>query len=104
MVRGFRVGWVVLRPHVVVAADFRMPDFAKHAVLHDALLGLDQVRSRASLQADLHHALVLARRGEHGLAFQDVNADRLLAVDIGTRLASGDHRQGVPMIRRCDQD
>ena len=104
VLRGLRVGRVVLRPHVVVAADFGVPDLAEHAVLHDALLGLDQVRGRAPLQTDLHHAVVLARRREHGLAFQDVDADRLLAVDVGTRLARGDHRQRVPVIRRRDQD
>jgi hypothetical protein len=57
----------------------------------------------AALCADLHDALVFAGCGEHGLTFDDVHADRFLAVDIRTCLDRGDHRQRVPMIRRGNE-
>ena len=66
--------------------------------------GLDQVRRAAALRADLHDALVLAGGGEHRLALDHVHADRLLHVDVGPGLDGGDHRQGVPVVGRADQD
>ena len=58
----------------------------------------------AALQADLHHPVVLAGGGEHRLALDDVDADGLLAVDVGSGLAGRDHGQGMPVIGRGDQD
>ena len=48
------------------------PDLAQQAGVNDVLLRLDPVRRALALRADLHHALVLARRGEHRLAFKHV--------------------------------
>ena len=53
--------------------------------LIDLVARLDQVRRAAALRADLHHAVVLARRGQHRLAFDDIDADRLLHIDIDAR-------------------
>ena len=69
-----------------------------------AVAGLDEVRRAAALRADLHDALVLAGGGQHGLALGHVDADRLLHVDVGPGLDGGDHRQGVPVVGRGDQD
>ena len=33
-----------------------------------------------------------------------IDADRLLAVDVGPGFAGGDHRQGVPVVGRADED
>ena len=63
----------------------------------------DQVRRAAPLRADLHDALVLARGGEHRLAFDDIDADGLLAVDIRAGFDRRDHVQRVPVIGRADQ-
>src|SRR4030095_10366376 len=68
-----------------------------------AVASLDEMWCAAALRADLHDALVLARRGEHRLAFDDIDADRLLAVNNRTRFAGSDHVQGVPMIGRADE-
>ena len=65
--------------------------------------GLDEVRRAAALRADLHDPLVLAGRGQHGLALDHVHADRLLHVDVGAGLDGRDHRQGVPVVGRGDQ-
>ena len=51
-----------------------------------SVAGLDQVRRAAALRADLHDALVLARGGQHRLALDHVDADRLLHVDVGPGL------------------
>src|SRR5256885_11819673 len=40
---------------------------------------------------DLHHALVLARRGQHGAAFFDIDADRFLAIHVDAGLRSEEH-------------
>ena len=92
-----------MRPHVVVAVDLDQPDLAELALLDDAVAGLDEVRRAAPLRADLHDALVLAGGGHHRLAFDNVDADRLLHPDIGAGLDGRDHRQRVPVVRRADQ-
>ena len=69
------------------------------------------IRSRASIRCGVLRRCVptcttrlcRARGGEHRLALDHVHADRLLHVDVGPRLDGGDHRQGVPMVRRGDQ-
>ena len=73
------------------------------AVGAQSLAGLHQVGSAAPLGAQLHYALVFSRGGDHGLALDDVHADRLLHVDIGAGLDGGDHRQCVPVIGRGDR-
>ncbi len=57
----------------------------------------------AALRADLHDPPGAPRGGEHRLPLDDVDADRLLHINIRARLDRGDHRQGVPMIRRGDE-
>ena len=97
-------GGLRLVAHVIVAADFHQPDLAEFALAHDAVPCFHQVRCAAPLRADLYHAVVFARGGEHGLAFHHVHADRLLAVDMGAGLDGGDHRQRVPVVGRAHQD
>ena len=94
---------IVARPHVVVAADLHVPDLAEQPGLDDLVARLDEMRRAAALRADLHHAIVFARRGEHRLAFRDIDADRLLAIDIRAGLHRLDHRQRVPMVGRADE-
>ena len=89
---------------MVVAVDLDQADLAELAFADDPVAGLDQVRRAAALGADLHDPLVLARGGEHRLALDHVDADRLLHVDVGAGLDGGDHRQGVPVVGRGDQD
>jgi len=81
-----------------------MADVAQQPFPDDALLGLGQMRRRAALRADLHHAVILAGSGEHCLAFANVHADGLLTVDVDSRAAGVDHRQRVPVIGSVDQD
>ena len=85
-----------------VAIGLHQPDPAQAAFL-DQLARLAQVRRTAPLRPYLHHSLALARRGHHGLAFDNVHADRLLHIHVGPGLHRRDHRQGMPMIRRGDQ-
>ncbi len=77
-----------------------MPELA---LLQESVARLHQVRRAAPLRADLDDALMLARRSHHCLPFDDVDADRLLHVNVGAGLDSRDHRQGVPVVRRRDQ-
>ena len=98
-----RVGRVLRRPHRVVAIDLDQPDLAELAFADDAIARGDQVRRAAALHADLDDALVLARRRQHRLALADVDADRLLDVDVAAGLGRRDHRQRVPVIGRGDQ-
>ena len=72
-------------------------DLAERARLDD-LDGLLEVQPRSLLRADLHDAVVLARRVDHRAAFLDVVRDRLLDVDVLARLAGHDHRDRVPVI------
>ena len=97
-------GGLAVVPHVIVAINLDQADLAELSFADDPVAGLDQVRRAAALGADLHDPLVLAGRGQHGLALGHVDADRLLDVDVGARLDGRDHRQGVPVVGRGDQD
>jgi len=77
---------------------------AEQAGLHDVFPGIDQVRRAAPLRADLDHPLVPAGGGEHGLPLGHIDADRLLDIHIGAGLDGGDHRQGMPVIGRGDEN
>ncbi len=68
-----------------------------------AITSLEQVRCAAPLQPHLHRSLVLAGCRQHRLPFHDVVADRLLHIQIDTRLAGLDHRQAMPMVWRGNQ-
>ena len=48
--------------------------------------------------------LCLRAAVDHRLAFDHVHADRLLHLDVGPGLDGRDHRQGVPVVGRADQD
>ena len=61
---------VAVGAHVEIAAHFDVADLAEQPGLDDLLLRVDQVRRALALGADLHHALVFARRVDHGLAFR----------------------------------
>jgi hypothetical protein len=62
------------------------------------------MRRGATLGADLDHPLVFSRGRQHGLAFDHIDADRLLAVNIDSRLYRLDHVQRMPMVRRADEN
>ena len=102
--RRIGIGGIIGGAHVVVAVDLDQADLSQQPGLDDTVDGLHQVRRAAPLRAHLHHALMLSRGGQHGLAFDDVDTDGLLHVDIGPGLDGGDHGQGVPVIRRRDLD
>ncbi len=93
---------LLVAPHAIVTADFGVADRSQQPFLDHTVAGLDQMGRAAALRTDLHHAVVLPRGGHHRLAFLNVDADRLLHVDVGPRLASFDHRHGVPMVGRAD--
>ena len=101
--RRLAVGRIAPVAHVVVAANFGVGDVAEQALCDDLLAGLHEVRRAAALRAHLHDAIVFAGSSEHRLAFDDVDARRLLHVHIATGLDGGDHRQRVPMIRCADE-
>ena len=89
---------------MIIAIDFDQPDLAELAFADDPIAGLDQVGRATALGAHLNDPPMLARRGQHGLGLGHIHADRLLDVDIGPGLHGGDHRQGVPVVGRGDQD
>ena len=97
-------GGLSLLAHVIVAIDLDQRDLAELPLADDPVARLDQVRRAPALGADLHDPLCFARRGQHGLALDHVHADRLLDIDVGPGLDGGDHRQGVPVVGRGDQD
>ena len=76
------VGRIRGRSHVVVAVNLNQCDLAEPARLHVAVARFDNVRRAAALGAHLHDSAILACRGNHGLAFHDVFANRLLNIDI----------------------
>ncbi len=78
-----------------------MPSFPSRMIWSRASIRCGRA---AALGAHLHDPLVLAGRGQHGLALGHVDADRLLDINIGARLDGRDHRQGVPVVGRGDQD
>ncbi len=79
------------------------PILPKQPGLDDLLFGVDQMRRALALRADLHHALVFARRVKHRLALEHIRADGFLAIHIRARLHGRDRVQRVPMVRRTDQ-
>ena len=56
------------------------------------------------LRATLHDAVVLARRLHKLATLEEIVRDRFFDVDILARLHRPDSREGVPMIRCCDDD
>ena len=62
------------------------------------------MRGAAALCAHLNDAVVLAGSAEHRLSLDDVHTDGFLHVNIGAGFDCRDHRQGVPMVRRSDQN
>ena len=89
---------------MIVAIDLHQADLAELPLADDLVAGLDQVRRAAALGAHLHDPLVLAGRGQHGLPLGHVHADRLLDVNVSAGLDGRDHRQGMPVVGRGDQD
>ena len=63
-----------------------------------------EVRAAAPLRAHLHHALVAPRGGGHPAALLDEQRHGLFDVDVLARGAGHDGLQGVPVIRRGDDD
>ncbi len=61
------------------------------------------MRRRTALRAYLHDAVVLARGGEDGLAFDDVDRDGLLQIEIAARFHGFDGGERVPVIGRRDE-
>src|SRR5262245_9948930 len=58
----------------------------------------------AVLRADLHHAVVFARRFDHSAAFPDIVRWRLLDIDVLTGLAGTDRSRRVPVIGSGDDN
>ena len=56
------------------------------------------------MSADLHDAVGVACGFYHRDAFKDRVADRLFDIHVGSGFDGGDHNQGVPMIRRGNDD
>ncbi len=90
--------------HVIVTVDLDQTYLPEFARLDDIVTRIDQVRCTAALRTNLHHPLSAAGCGQHGLPFQDINADRFLDVHIAARFNSRDHRQRMPVVGRGDQD
>ena len=88
----------------VKTKDLNLPDASKFAGIDDEFLSVQEVRRAATLHPDLDDGVVLARRFEHRLAFANVDSDRLLHVNVASRLDRGDRRERVPMIRRSDKN
>ena len=65
---------------------------------------LVECRAGSALRAHLDHAAVLSGRGDHLPAFPDIVRQRLFHVDVFARLARPHGGQGVPMVRRGDDD
>src|SRR5882762_8546644 len=78
-------------------------DFADDAVVQH-LHSFDLVIGSAALHADLHHAVVFARRLHHLAAFPDFVAGGLLDVNVFAGLAGPDGGEGMPVIARGDGD
>ena len=89
---------------MVVAIKLDHRDLAQLAFADDAVLGLHQVRRAAALGVDLDHPLVLARSREHGLPFDHVHADGLLAPHIRAGLHGGDGGERMPVVGSLDHD
>src|SRR5262249_21573665 len=83
---------ILVVPHGVVTVDLDQADLAELPLLDDPVASLDEVWRAPALRADLHDALVLARGGDHRLALDNIDADRLLHVDVGAGLAGSNHR------------
>jgi len=83
------------------AQALRHVDLADEALLHGGE-GLHLERSAAVLRTDLHHLLGVLLHLHHLLAFIDVVAGRLFAVDVLTGLHGPYGGQRVPVIRRRD--
>src|SRR5690606_23790113 len=67
----------------VVTVDVDERHLAELAAGDVAVAGFDEMGRAAALQADLHRTAGAFRRGDHRLAFGDVDADWLLAVNVG---------------------
>src|SRR5690349_19519398 len=72
------VGRIALGAHVPVTTDLDVGDLAELAFFDDAVASLNQVWSAPALGANLDDAVVLPRRGEHGLALRNIDTDWLL--------------------------
>ena len=88
----------------VVAVDVDRGNFSQAAGGDEAVAGLEKMRGAAALKADLDGAAMEPRRRHHRPPLDNIEADRLLHIDIGPRFAGGDHRQAVPVVGRADED
>ena len=77
-------------------------DAARVARLHMFARRLES-GALAPLEADLHDAVGLLDRIDHGPAFAYIVSERFLAINIQTMIEGGDKLKGVPM-RRCGDD
>src|SRR5688572_13177104 len=72
-------------------------DRAESSVAQE-LDGLGEHGAAAPLGTDRHDAVVAARRLDHPAPFDDVMADRLLAIDGPSRLTCPDRHQRMPVV------
>ncbi len=100
---GIDVQFAELMPQLVaIPSEMDFMDVAQRAVFDD-LPGLLQVRHAPLLHADLHDALVIVLRIDHGLSFGEVVRERLLNVNVFPGRAGIDGHRHVPMVGRADQ-
>jgi len=75
-------------------------EFARSHILHRAL----EVFAAAALGSHLHDAVVFPRSGAHGMALVNGLRKRFFAVHVFAGGAGIDHLNGVPVVRRGDDD
>src|SRR5690606_22317232 len=74
------------------------------AAAQEFVAGFEVERIAAALGVDLHDAVIFAGGGDHGRAFDDVDAERFFQVEIGAGFHGGDGGQRVPVIGGGDDD
>jgi hypothetical protein len=102
-------GWgdvrrILAGSHMPVAVDVDGGDFAEQARFDDVVAGVDEVGGAAALGVHLNDAVEAPGGGEHGLAFDDVDADWFFDVNVGAGFHGGDGGQRVPVIGGADED
>ena len=88
----------------VVAVNVDRGDFSEAAGGDETVAGIEKMRGAAALEADLDGPAMEPRRRHHRPPLDNIEADRLLHIDIGPRLAGGDHRQAMPVVGGADED
>ena len=88
---------------MIVAIDFDQPDRSQFSLFDDLVTCLNQVWRTATLGPDLDDSIMLACRRQDCLPLDDINTDRLLQINVRTRLNGSNGGQRVPVIGSGDQ-